>query len=139
MRQPPESGNYVADSLPDMPAVAPIQVGSNGSPGGYKFDPDQVQTVINKWQELLSDLLDDQQSVQVLLAAATPPGQEFASGDYVDKGYNPSVQTLTQQNQRMIEYVQNYIKALEQARGQIQQVEADHQQVITKQGGDNSW
>ena len=138
MSQPAQSGNYVADSLPNMPAVAPIQVGSNGSPGGYKFDPDQVQNVINKWQELLSDLEDDQQSVRIL-GSVSPPGQEFASGSYMDKGYNPSTQTLAQQNQRMIEYVQNYIKALQQASGKIQQNEADQQRTIANQGGDNSW
>lgn len=145
MSQPAQSGNgvirgaQVADSLTSIPDVAPIQVGSKGSSGGYKFSADQVQGVINQWQDLLSDLVDDQQSISMMTWAAKPPGKEFASGDYIDKGLNPSTQTLAQQNQRMITYVQDYIKALEQASGRIQQTEADQQKTIGKQGEDNTW
>ncbi|TVT28533.1 hypothetical protein FNH05_30170 [Amycolatopsis rhizosphaerae] len=136
MRQPPESGSYVADSLPDMPAVAPIQVGNNGSPGGYKFDPDQVQTVINKWQELLSDFQQDLTNVQTMQMTVQAPGAEFASGDFMAKGYDPSSRTLLEQTQRMITYVQNYIEALQKASGQIQQNEQDAVQAAARQGKD---
>ncbi|HKS45284.1 MAG TPA: hypothetical protein VJT49_09235 [Amycolatopsis sp.] len=131
MSQP--SGNYVTDSLTTVPPPAPIQVGNNGSAGGYKFEPDQVQGVINKWQNLLIDLQGDLRNAD-LVASVQPPGKEFASGDFIQKGAGPSGDTLRQQHERMVTYVQNYIAALQKASGRIQQSEQDAQQAAAQQG-----
>lgn len=129
----PTSANAPVDTLTSVPPPAPIQVGSNGSPGGYKFDPDQVQSVISKWQKLRDDIENDLRQAQVI-AGVRAPGQEFASGDFIQQGAGPSGDTLLQQHLRMREYVQNYITALQQASGQIAQSEDDAQQAAAQQG-----
>lgn len=148
MSQPAQSGNWVirgaqvADSLTSIPDVAPIQVGSKGSSGGYKFSADQVQGVINQWKDLLADLNTDLNNAR-LVAGVQPPGQEFASGRFIDdgagSGAGPSGQTLLDQHQRMIQHVENYIDALNKASGKIQQNEADQRGTIGKQGEDKTW
>lgn len=135
MTQPgqPVSAMAPVDTLTSVPAPAPIQVGNNGSTGGYKFDPDQVQAVINKWQELYDDLQNDIRNARTV-ANVQPPGHEFASADFVSKGANPSGQTLLMQHERMRDYVANYIQALKQASGQIAQSEDDARQAAAQQG-----
>ncbi|HVV14047.1 hypothetical protein [Amycolatopsis sp.] len=135
MTQPaqPVSAGAPVDTLTTVPPPAPIQVGNNGSSGGYKFDPDQVQDVINKWQALLDDVNADIESATTV-AQVKPPGQEFASGDFVTQGANPSGQTLLTQHQRMKTYIQNYIEALQQASGKIAQSEDDARQTAQQQG-----
>lgn len=134
MTQPP-SADAPVDTLTSVPPPAPIQVGNNGSPGGYKFDPDQVQGVINKWQALLDDVQTDIKDAQ-RIAAVRPPGQEFASSDFIQQGAGPSGDTLLQQHQRMRDYIKNYIDALQQASGKIAQNEDDAQQAAAQQGRD---
>lgn len=132
MTQPP-SADAPVDTLTSVPPPAPIQVGTNGSPGGYKFDPDEVQGVISKWQKLYDDLENDITQAQ-RVAAVQAPGQEFASGDFIQQGAGPSGDTLLQQHQRMREYVRNYIQALQNASGQIAQSEDDARQAAAQQG-----
>jgi hypothetical protein len=135
MTQPGQANSAMApvDTLTSVPPPAPIQVGTNGSPGGYKFDPDQVQGVIGKWKALRDDLDNDIRNAKTI-AQVQPPGAEFASGAFVDQGANPSGQTLLDQHERMRTYVQNYIDALEKAGGQIAQSEDNAQQAAAQQG-----
>ncbi|NKQ53246.1 hypothetical protein HFP15_10160 [Amycolatopsis sp. K13G38] len=121
------------DTLTSVPPPAPIQVGTSGSSGGYKFSPDEVQGVINKWQALLDQVEDDIQHAQKIAGVAAP-GQEFASTDFVRQGASPSGQTLLQQHERMREYIRNYITALQQASGRIQQSEDEALHAATHQG-----
>jgi hypothetical protein len=135
MSQPGQSGKYVADTLTTVPDPPPIQVGNNGPAGGYHFEPDEVQGVINKWQELLADLKNDVASAEQV-AEVRPPGAEVASAAFVDNGATPSGQTLLEQHKRMVRYVENYIRALQKASGQIQQSEQDARQAAAQQGKD---
>ncbi|GAB2979345.1 hypothetical protein LWP59_40055 [Amycolatopsis acidiphila] len=129
----PNSANAPVDTLTSVPPPAPIQVGSNGSPGGYKFDPDQVQGVINKWQTLLDGVKQDIQQANII-SGVRAPGQEFASGDFIQKGAGPSGDTLLQQHERMRTYIEQYIQALQQASGKIAQSEDDARQTAAQQG-----
>lgn len=129
----PQPGNTPVDTLTSVPPPAPIQVGNNGTPGGYKFDPDQVQDVINQWQKLLDGLEDDLNNARQI-AEVQPPGKEFASSDFIQKGAGPSGDTLLQQHQRMKTYVQNYIDALQKASGKIAQSDDDARKAAAQQG-----
>lgn len=131
MTQPPT--NAPVDTLTSVPPPAPIQVGKNGTPGGYQFAPDQVDGVISKWKTLLSDVENDIRQAQTV-AEVRAPGQEFASADFIQKGASPSGDTLLEQHKRMRTYIQNYIDALEKASGKIAQNEDDARQAAAKQG-----
>jgi hypothetical protein len=132
MSQPAQQ-SMVADSLTTIPPPPPIQVGNNGSPGGYHFEPDQVQGVIAKWQNLLSDLQQDHIDAQ-FIAGVQAPAPDPASSQFTDNGALPSGRTLLEQTDRMIQYVQNYIEALQKASGKIQQADADAQQGVNQSG-----
>ncbi|MFD2417970.1 hypothetical protein [Amycolatopsis pigmentata] len=123
----------MADTLTNVPDPPPIRVGNNGPSGGYHFEPDQVQGVINKWQDLLVDLRSDVDWARTV-ATVGAPGKEFASAAFVSNGATPSGNTLLEQHKRMVIYVENYIKALQKASGQIQQTEQEVQQAAAQQG-----
>lgn len=108
--------------MSDVPPPAPIQVGSGGSPGGYKFEPDQVDAVLKQWQDLYDELLNDIINAQTI-AGVTAPGQEFASRLFVDSGAEKSGYSLLEQHEWMRDYVLNYIHALQAASGKVQQGE----------------
>lgn len=129
----PTSTDAPVDTLTSVPPPAPIQVGSNGSPGGYKFDPDQVDGVISKWQTLLDGVKDDIEKAK-RIAQVKAPGSEFASGLFIQKGAGPSGDTLLQQHERMRTYIEQYIQALQQASGKIAQNEDDARQTAAQQG-----
>lgn len=132
MSQPAQPG-VIVDTLPTVPPPPPIQVGSNGPSGGYHFEPDQVQSVIAKWQQLLQDLESDRQNARAI-AFVGAPANDPASGQFINNGANRSGQTLLAQTERMIQYVQNYIAALQKASGAIQQADADAQQAVNNAG-----
>ncbi|GHF57645.1 hypothetical protein FHX82_000200 [Amycolatopsis bartoniae] len=129
----PTSANTPVDTLTSVPPPAPIQVGSNGTPGGYRFDPDQVQSVIQKWQTLLDGVESDIYQAE-FIANVRAPGAEPASKTFIAQGAGPSGSTLLEQHKRMRTYIQNYIAALQQASGKIAQSDDDARQAAAKQG-----
>lgn len=108
--------------MSDVPPAAPIRVGSGGSPGGYKFEPGQVDAVLKQWQDLYDELQKDISHARKI-ARVEPPGSEFASRHFVDSGAKRSGDTLLDQHKWMKNYVLNYIHALEDASGKIRQGE----------------
>lgn len=118
-----------ADRLTEVPPPAPIKVGGNGTAGGYEFSPDEVRAVISKWKELRDDLQTDLSNANTI-AEVRPPGKEFASGDFINKAAKSSGETLQLQHQRMVDYVQNYIDALEKAAGIVEEKEQDTHQAV---------
>jgi hypothetical protein len=108
--------------MSDVPPAAPIQVGSGGAPGGYKFEPDQVDAVLKQWQDLYEELQKDISHARKV-AHVTAPGQEFASRLFVESGAQASGDTLLDQHERMKSYVLNYIHALQEASGKLQRGE----------------
>ena len=117
------------DRLTEVPPPAPIKVGNGGSAGGYEFSPDEVRGVISKWKELLTACQDDLQDAQKV-AGVTPPGKEFASGDFINKAAKASGETLVLQHQRMVDYITNYIEALQKAAGIVEEKEQDTHQAM---------
>ncbi|MBN6035657.1 hypothetical protein [Amycolatopsis sp. 195334CR] len=104
--------------------------GGNG--GGFTFQGDQIDAVIKKWKDLLDDLDNDYTDAE-LMAAVKAPGKEFASGDFA-KLAGPSVKAFMDQNQKMRDYVTNYIDALEAAKNSMTNKEADTEAALKKTG-----
>ncbi|WP_326567320.1 hypothetical protein VSH64_36610 [Amycolatopsis rhabdoformis] len=104
--------------MSDVPPTPPIKVGSYGTGGGYQFNDDEVDGVINQWQALADNLKTDLGRATTI-AQVKAPADEFASGDFVKGGANPSGQTLLDQHQRMVDYVNNFITALKAAKNKI--------------------
>ena len=68
-----------------------------------------------------------------LMANVKAPGKEFASGDW-EKLANPSGKAFLEQNQKMQDYVKNYIEALTAAKQKITTKESDAYTDLSKQG-----
>jgi hypothetical protein len=88
-----------------------------GSGGGFSFDPDKLDAILQKWQDLQTGLKNDEADAR-LMAAVKAPGKEFASGDWEQKA-NPSGKAFLEQNAKMQDYVRSYIDALTAAKRKI--------------------
>ena len=100
--------------------------------GGFTFDADKIDGVIKKWQDLQADLKRDFDDAH-LMANVKAPGKEFASGDW-EKLANPSGKAFLEQNQKMQDYVKNYIEALTAAKQKITTKESDASADLSKTG-----
>ncbi len=122
-----------AASGPDIPPVAPIMVDGYGKAGGYKFDADQVDSVIKQWEDLVTDLLADKQMAEQV-ANVRPPSDEVASNRFVHDGAGPSGRSLLEENKKMVDYATNYLTALRAAKNKISVEEQKHQQTLKQTG-----
>ena len=120
--------------MSEVPPVPPVQVGGYGPAGGYKFSDEGVDAVIKQWEELLNNVQKDLAHARII-ANVKPPAQEFASNDFIDKGANPSGQTLLDQHQRMVDYISNFITALQAAKNKITVAEQEARDAAAKSGG----
>lgn len=90
--------------------------GGGGGGGSFKMDPQELATVISHWEDLLDRLTEDGMKIEkVADSLRQPPGQDTASGGYVNSGLD-SILALKTQNDSMIDYVKNYIKKLNTAK-----------------------
>jgi hypothetical protein len=111
---------------------SPATGSGNTSAGGFEFDPDKIDEVIQQWQDLQTDLQHDENDARAM-ASVKAPGKEFASGDF-EKSANPSGKAFLEQNARMQDYVKKYVDALLEAKKKITAKEADVRADITKTG-----
>ncbi len=114
-----------APANPDKPAGT-----SGGGGGGFSFDKDKIDAVIKKWTDLQVELKRDYNDA-TLMATVKAPGKEFASGDW-EKLANPSGKAFLEQNQKMQEYVKNYIEQLTAAKNKIATTEDESQAAMNK-------
>ncbi|MDT8910491.1 hypothetical protein [Amycolatopsis sp. PS_44_ISF1] len=119
--------------MAEVPPPAPIQVGGYGPAGGYKFEANEVDSVIKQWQDLLDDLNTDLKQARTI-AEVRRPADEPASNDFIDKGANPSGTTLLEQHQRMVQYVNNFITALKAAKNKITVAEQEARDSASQAG-----
>jgi hypothetical protein len=111
---------------------SPATASGSTSAGGFEFDPDKIDEVIRQWQDLQTDLQQDENDARAM-ASVKAPGKEFASGDF-EKSANPSGKAFLEQNARMQDYVKKYVDALLEAKKKITTKEADVRADITKTG-----
>lgn len=118
---------------PQVTMSAPRQKSSGGDGGGFTFDKDKIDAVIKKWTDLQVELKRDYNDAN-LMANVKAPGKEFASGDW-EKLANPSGKAFLEQNQKMQDYVKNYIDQLTAAKQKIATNEAETQASLNKHKG----
>ncbi|ACU98885.1 hypothetical protein [Saccharomonospora viridis] len=113
-------------------AAPKIAGAPNPSGGGYRFSREEIDQVIAEWEDLHASLTDDYQRAQDM-ALVQPPGAEPASQDFTAYA-NPSGRAFMEATQKMMEYVQQYIEALRNARDGITAREDQSQEDINKVG-----
>lgn len=137
------------DRLPEIPGIPAISMvktagkamaavgrsagGGAGGGGGYTFTPEEIDEVIRQWEDLREGLRDDLDEARTI-ASVRAPGNEFASGDFASAA-SPSGTALYEQTLRMIDYVERYIQALNQAKGATEAQNEQARDDIEKPGG----
>lgn len=115
-----------------MIAGAPAPAGG----GGFLFKVEELDQVIKDWEDLHLALTDDEIDARAM-AQVQPPGNEFASADFAGRA-NPSGKAFLEANERMRDYVMQYIEALKKARKKIStQDEQAREDVNNAAGGLN--
>lgn len=87
------------------------RVYGGGGGGSFKMDPQELETVISHWEDLLDKLTADGLKIERVADSLRAPAQDTASGGYVSSGLD-SILALKTQNDSMMDYVKNYIKKL---------------------------
>ncbi|MFF5985807.1 hypothetical protein [Prauserella flavalba] len=100
--------------------------------GGYKFKADELESVIQRWEDLRDALKTDERDAE-RMAHVQGPGREFASGDFANLA-NPSGKAFLEANQRMQKYVAQYIDALRKAKQSISTQEEQAQSDVARAG-----
>jgi hypothetical protein len=124
--------NAAGGSNRSISMTSPATGSGGAAGGGYQFDPDKIDDVIRQWQDLQTNLMEDENDAR-LMTVVKAPGKEFASGDFA-KSANPSGKAFFEQNKLMQDYVKKYIDALLEAKKKIVTKESDVQADITKTG-----
>ncbi|WP_370945781.1 hypothetical protein AB5J62_42870 [Amycolatopsis sp. cg5] len=119
-------------TMPAPTGNTPMPGGGTPGGGGFQFDADKIDAVIQQWQDLLADLKADERDAE-MMANVEAPGREFASGDW-EKLANPSGKAFYAQNRAMQEYVEQYLESLQLAKKQITTQEAETEAAISKTG-----
>ncbi|WP_284749346.1 hypothetical protein [Amycolatopsis sp. RTGN1] len=89
--------------------------GGGGKGGQFKMDPEELNTVIGQWEDVLDQIVEDGTKIQSLVyAPKLAPGEDTVSGSYASTT-SDSIAALQRQNDSMRKYAQEYIKKLKAA------------------------
>jgi len=109
------------------------QASTGGGSGGYVFSPEEIDEVIKQWEDLRDQLEDDLNQAKVV-ADVDGPGREFASSDF-ESAARPTGRLLVEQTKRMSDYVNNYIRALKDAKNRTQAQDEQAEEDVETTGG----
>lgn len=89
--------------------------GGGGKGGQFKMDPEELNTVIGQWEDVLDQIVEDGNKIQSLVyTPKLAPGEDTVSGSYASTT-SDSIAALQRQNDSMRKYAQEYIKKLKAA------------------------
>ncbi|TLW93333.1 hypothetical protein [Saccharomonospora piscinae] len=129
-----DDGGFIGKAMGGMVSLAAPAVAGAPRPsgGGYTFSREEIDQVIAEWEDLRQSLTDDYGRAQVM-AHVQAPGAEFASDDFA-RYANPSGKAFMQATAKMLDYVEQYIEALRNARDGISTREEQSQEDVSKLG-----
>lgn len=99
--------------------------------GGYRFDPGTVAALISRWENVLHDLQDDQQTQESALTAAQPPSPDQPAVQQAQLA-QASIRKMIAHNVSMQRSAYAYINALKKANGTYTQHDADVAEALGK-------
>ncbi|WP_116045787.1 hypothetical protein [Amycolatopsis palatopharyngis] len=110
-------------------AVGGIAAGATLGPAGdasWEFDPDEIDSVISKWEALRDDCLDDRLMLEDIASAVTPPSQDEPSNQFVGL-LGDGLNSLRASNESILAYIDDFLGKLKAAKSQIESAESDNE------------
>jgi hypothetical protein len=117
----PNAGQRQITSLADLMGVGGTPTAPVGAGQSYSYSPDQLQAIINKYQDILQTLMQVGFDGR-FIGNVDPPADEDASRDFARRA-NSSGRAFIQANQQAIEYVHGEIDKLKAVLQQYNQAE----------------
>ncbi|QRP49642.1 hypothetical protein [Amycolatopsis sp. FDAARGOS 1241] len=109
-----EAGRAAQTVFGDVAGRAPVYGGGGG--GTFEMDLAELDTVIGLWEDQLTKITEDAQTIRAISDNLRAPGTDPASTGYAGTGLD-SLRALEDQNESMRKYVQGYVEKLKAARG----------------------
>ncbi|OLT40698.1 hypothetical protein BJF85_06150 [Saccharomonospora sp. CUA-673] len=105
--------------------------GSSG--GGYEFTPEEIDAVLTQWKELRDGLQQDLADAESI-SQVQAPSAEPASATFL-KVATSAGNSLVEQTKSVLEHVEKYVEALEEAKAVTEAAEAQAAQDAVTSGG----
>lgn len=118
-------------------AVGGVAAGATQGPAGnasWEFDPDEIGSVISKWEALLDDVKGDQLAINDMVGTAFPPSRDDPSGKFV-QDLRDGLLSLLESNQSILAYIEDFLGKLKAAKGGIEATEVDNADPFRAAGG----
>lgn len=110
-----------------MGGLTSAVLGTDPGSGGWEFTADELESVINKWEDLLDDVKEDRHKIRDLLAifrTGEQPSDDDPTTNYHERVID-GVKALKKSNDSMLSYVDNYIESLRKAKKKLEESDAD--------------
>lgn len=118
-------------------AVGGVAAGATQGPAGnasWEFDPDEIGSVISKWEALRDEVLGDREAIRNMVRMAIPPSNDDPSGDFVGQ-LQVGVQSLMESNESMLAYIQDFVEKLVAAKDGIEAEDTENASPFQAAGG----
>jgi hypothetical protein len=108
-----EAGAAAQTVFGDLAEQGPVYGGGGG--GSFEMDPAELDAVIGLWEDQLTKITQDAQTIRAISDSLLAPGSDPASTGFANTGLD-SLRALEDQNESMRKYVQGYLEKLKAAR-----------------------
>ncbi|MGH3759971.1 hypothetical protein [Actinophytocola sp.] len=103
------------------------QSGGGGGKGSYMFASlDELDGVIQKWQDLVGELKNDQGRVEEAIGRTARPAEDHVSGTNY-KQSSKVLAAMQRHNELMLRYAEHYVTKLQDCRAQMATTEHGNQ------------
>ncbi|MEU6642200.1 hypothetical protein ABZ863_06575 [Saccharomonospora sp. NPDC046836] len=106
-----------------------VQAAGDAATGRWTFDPEQLDSVIGKWEALLDEIKTDRHAIRLMIDNAVPPSEDDPSGRFIGAVVD-GMQSLRESNASMLSYVEDFIERLSQARDAIDQSDSGNAEAL---------
>lgn len=118
-------------------AVGGIAAGAALGPVGnasWEFDPDEIGSVIGKWEALRDECEGDGLAIRQMVWMAVPPSGDDPSGEFVGL-LADGLQSLLESNISMLAYIDGFVEKLKAAKAGIEAKDAENTDPFQAAGG----
>jgi hypothetical protein len=118
---------FIGNPLPPAP-----DTGGGGAGGSYMFASlEELDGVIQQWQDLVDDIKDDQGNIESAVNQANRPAGDDVSSENYDRSSDVVTQ-MRKHNEQLLVYAEHYLVKLKECRVQMGTTEQGNQDKMNK-------